>query len=134
MNKIFNFVPRHVNLPNVPRAESIKNFWGCLAQKVYDGGYEAKNDEHLISRIKSKMKEFDFSYVENLMKVVKEKIKSIGQNGILSFTKNEILFRINTVMLRSEMYNRSDYILDYTKVIVIDYVIVIGNVIGKRMT
>ena len=27
----------------------------------------------------------------------------------------------------TEMYNRSDYITDYTKVIVIDYVIVIGK-------
>ena len=79
-----NFVPKHLNSPNDLQARPIENFWGCLAQKVYDGGWQAKTEDQLINRIKSKLKEFDSSYVESLMKGVKAKVKSIGQNGVYS--------------------------------------------------
>jgi hypothetical protein len=29
------------NPPNVPQARLIENLWGVLAQKVYEGGWEA---------------------------------------------------------------------------------------------
>ncbi len=41
MSENINFVPKDVNPPNVPQARSIENFWGCLVQKVYEGGWEA---------------------------------------------------------------------------------------------
>ena len=80
MNENINFVPKQLNQPNVPQARSIENFWCCLAQKVSEGGYEAKTDDQLISRVKSNVKEFDSNYAESLMKEVKAKVKSIGQN------------------------------------------------------
>ena len=64
-----NFDTKHFNPPNVPQARSIENFWGYLAQKVYAGGWEAKTDDPLVSRIGSKLKEFDSSYVESLMMI-----------------------------------------------------------------
>ena len=44
---------------NVPQARPIENFLECLAQKVYEEGWEAKTEQQLIRRIKSKVKEFD---------------------------------------------------------------------------
>ena len=59
MDENVKFVPKYINPPNVPQARPIENFWGCLAQKVNEGGWEAKTEHQLIRRIKSKMKEFD---------------------------------------------------------------------------
>jgi CRISPR/Cas system-associated endoribonuclease Cas2 len=58
-----------------------------LAQKVYEGGLEAKTEQQLIHRIKSKIKEFDSFFVESLMQGVKAKVTSIGDNGVYSFFK-----------------------------------------------
>jgi len=74
-----------MNPPNVPQARPIENFWGCLAQKVYEGGREAETEEQLIRRIKSKMKEFDKKFVESLLEEVKAKVKSIGDNGEIEY-------------------------------------------------
>ena len=65
-----------------PKHVKLKIFWGCLAQKVYDGGWEAKTEQQLIHRIKSKMKEFDKNFVKSLLEGVKAKVKSIGDNGV----------------------------------------------------
>ena len=75
MNKNVEFVPKRLNPPNVPQARPIENFWGCLAKKVYEGDWEAKTEQQLISRVESKIKEFDLNFVECLMKGVKAKIK-----------------------------------------------------------
>ncbi len=43
--------------PPVPqmfsKLEPIENLWGILAQKIYEGGWEAKTQQELISRIES---------------------------------------------------------------------------------
>ena len=57
-------------------------FLGCLAQKVYEEDSEAKTEQQLIRRFKSKMKEFDRNFVESLLEGVKAKVKSIGDNGV----------------------------------------------------
>jgi hypothetical protein len=41
MDQNVNYVPKRLNPPNVPQARPIEKFWGCLAQKVYEGGWEA---------------------------------------------------------------------------------------------
>ena len=87
MNEHVKFVSKRFNPLNVPQTCPIENFWGCLAQKVYEGGWEAKTDQHLIRRIKSKMKEFDRNFVESLLEGVKAKVKSIGDNGVFSLFK-----------------------------------------------
>ena len=78
MDENVKFVPKDINPPNFPQVRPIENFWGCLAQKVYEGGWEAKNEQQLIRRIKSKMKEFDKNFVKSLLVGV----KSISDNGV----------------------------------------------------
>ena len=82
MNENVKFVPKRFNPLNVPQTCPIENFWGCLAQKVYEGGWEAKTEQQLIRRIKSKMKKFDKNFVESLLEGVKAKVKSICDNGV----------------------------------------------------
>ena len=79
MDENVNFVPKNIN--------PIENFWGCLAQKVYEGGWEAKTEQQLIRRIESKMKEFDKNFVESLLEGVKAKVRSIGDNGVYALFK-----------------------------------------------
>ena len=38
MDEILYFVDKGSKPPNVPLAIIIENFWGCLAQKVYEAG------------------------------------------------------------------------------------------------
>ena len=44
MNENVKFIPKDINPPNVPQARPIENFWGCLAKKVYEGGWEDKTE------------------------------------------------------------------------------------------
>jgi hypothetical protein len=53
------YAPKHFNPPNVPQARPIENFWGCLAQKVYEGDWEATTEQQLINRLHRKLKEID---------------------------------------------------------------------------
>ena len=82
MDENVNCVPKEINPPNIPQACPIENFWGCLAQKVYEGGWEANIEQQLIRRIESKMEEYDAHFVESLLEGVKAKVKSIGDNGV----------------------------------------------------
>ena len=61
MSEFINFVPKELNPPNVPQARPIENFWACLVQKVYEGGWEATTDK-LIRRITAKLKDFDSNF------------------------------------------------------------------------
>ena len=87
MNENVKYVPEHLNPPNVTQARPIESFWGDLAQKVYEGGWEATTEEELIRRIKSKIKDFNTNYLETLMAGVKAKVRSIGENGVYSLFK-----------------------------------------------
>ena len=73
INENVKFVPKEINLPNVPQARPIENFWVCLAQKVYEGGWETKTEQQEIRRIECKMKEFDKTFVESLLEGAKAK-------------------------------------------------------------
>ena len=59
MENNINFVPKDSNPPNVPQARPIENFWGYLANKVYEDDWEAKSKQQLIMRIRKKLKEID---------------------------------------------------------------------------
>ena len=54
-------------------------------QKVHYALLEAQTEKLLISRIESKIKEFDTKAVEKLMRGVKAKLKSIGKDGKMGF-------------------------------------------------
>ena len=87
MDKHVHYVAIDINPTNVPQERPIENFWGCLAQKVYEGGWQATTEQELIRRIENKLKEFNLNYVKTLMAGVKAKLRSIGQNGVFSFSK-----------------------------------------------
>jgi hypothetical protein len=87
MNENVIFVPKRFNPLNITQTYPIKNFYGFLAQKVYEGGWEAKTEHQLIRRIKSKIKEFDSFFVESLMQGVNAKVTEIGDNGVFSLFK-----------------------------------------------
>jgi hypothetical protein len=55
-----------------------------LTQKVYEGAWEAINEQQLIRLIESKIKEFYLQAAEK----VKQKVKSIDDAGVFSFLKN----------------------------------------------
>ena len=61
-----NFMPKEINPPNVTQARPITNFWVCLAQKIYEGGWETNTEQLLIRRIECKMKEFNIYFVKSL--------------------------------------------------------------------
>ena len=87
MKQNITFVPKHLNPANIPQARPIENFWGDLAQKVYDGGWEAQNEDQLIRRIKKCLQESMPKTVPVHMKHVKQKIKNITNNRVFSLFK-----------------------------------------------
>ena len=69
-------IPKEINPPNVFQERPIENYWVCLAQKVYEGGWEAKTEQQLIRCIECKLKEFDTNFAENLFEGINIKGKS----------------------------------------------------------
>jgi len=51
-NKI-DFVEKCENPANLPEVRPIEDFWSILKGKVYENGWEAKNAEELIQKIKN---------------------------------------------------------------------------------
>ena len=82
MDENVKFMPKRLITPNVPRTRPIENFWGCLAQKVYEGCWEANTEQQLIRRIESMMKEFDTTFVG-----VEGKVKSKSDNSVNALFK-----------------------------------------------
>ena len=54
MDENDKFVSKEIETPNVLQTHSIEIVWGCLVQKFYEGGWEAKTEQQLIRRIESK--------------------------------------------------------------------------------
>ena len=81
------FLLKEDNPPNVSQARPIENFWGCLSQKVYEGGWEAKTQQQLVKRITLKLKDFDINFLQNLMSGIKIKLRSIADKGVFSHLK-----------------------------------------------
>ncbi len=84
---IYDFVEKDCNPPNVPQARPIKNFWGFLAHKVYEGGWYAKTEQQLVNRIKLQLKNIDANFLQSLMGGFRAKLRSIADNGSLGLFK-----------------------------------------------
>ena len=82
---VLKFIDKGSSPPNVSQA--IENFWGCLAQKVYERGWQAANQNELICRIQSKLKKLDFSFLQNLMGSVKTKLRAIADKVLYATCK-----------------------------------------------
>ena len=91
MNENINYIQKVINPPNIPQARSIENFWGCLVQKVYENGCEAKTESQLSLRVKSKLQVFDKIFLLDLMKGVKGKLRKIADEGAFSSFESLII-------------------------------------------
>ncbi|XP_065668056.1 uncharacterized protein LOC136088292 [Hydra vulgaris] len=63
MDQYVYYVDKESNPPNVPQARPIENFWGHLAQKVYEGDWQASTEQVLIDCIKLKLQEIDLNFL-----------------------------------------------------------------------
>ena len=55
------------NHQNVPQDRLIENWRGILVQEIYEGGWKVTTQQELISRIESKLKNFDSNFLQSLM-------------------------------------------------------------------
>ena len=62
-----------MNQPNFPQARPIERFWGNLAQKVYERGWEDTTVEELIRRIKYKINDLTRIIWKPLWQVSRQK-------------------------------------------------------------
>ncbi len=79
-----NFIPKQTNPPKLPKARPIEDFWSMLADKVYDGGWEAKTELQLKRRISQKIKQIDFGIVQNMVETVRTKLRKVEDKGPFS--------------------------------------------------
>ena len=47
MDECVNYIDKESNPPNMPQTQPIENFWGHLAQKVYEQGWQASTEATL---------------------------------------------------------------------------------------
>ncbi|XP_065643078.1 uncharacterized protein LOC136074667 [Hydra vulgaris] len=87
MDQYVYYVDKESNPPNVPQARPIENFWGHLAQKVYEGDWQASTEQVLIDRVKLKLHEIDLNFLQSHMKGVRAKLRSIADGGVFSYKK-----------------------------------------------
>ncbi|XP_031621601.1 uncharacterized protein LOC116339710 [Contarinia nasturtii] len=78
------FVPKKDSPPNIPQARPIEDFWSNLKRKVYEKGWEAKNEQQLVGRIKRKLNEIDKSVCQRMILKVRHILRKIEDNGPLS--------------------------------------------------
>jgi hypothetical protein len=78
------FVRRNQNPPNVPQCRPIEKLWSLIEQKVYHGGWEAKNLDQLANRIKSKIKQLDQATVTTMIQGVRGKLLKMYRKGVYS--------------------------------------------------
>ncbi len=71
-NIMFKFISKKDNPPKVPKARPIEDFWSMLADKVYEGGWEATTELQLKRRISNKIKEIDMEVFKDMMKTIKQ--------------------------------------------------------------
>ncbi len=81
------FLPRNLNPLNVPKVRPVEDFWGHLSAKVYEGGWQVKNEDQLKGRIRAKIKEFELKNLQSLLGEVKKRLRSIADNGYYSVHK-----------------------------------------------
>jgi hypothetical protein len=84
MDEMINYVSVDINPPNVPKARPIEDLWGILAQKVYEGGWEATIEDQLRRRIIVCLNKINLNDLQSLMSGIKAKLRSIADKGVLS--------------------------------------------------
>ncbi len=60
------FIPKAMNVANVPEIRPIEDLWGFLKRQVYKDGWQAKNIDQLKKRITACIRDIDVKVVQNL--------------------------------------------------------------------
>jgi hypothetical protein len=76
-----NYVTKVRNPTNLPQCRPIEDFFGTLAQKVYDGSWNAKSAGQLQNRIRYCLKKMDKKVVRDVVANVPNCLKKCGQEG-----------------------------------------------------
>ena len=76
-------IPKQANPPKVPKAGPIEDFWSMLADKVYEGGWQAKSALQLERRIYQKIKQIDINILEHMM-IIRTKLRKVENKGPFS--------------------------------------------------
>jgi hypothetical protein len=76
------YLPKDENPPNVPQIRPIEDFWASHKKQVYAQGWETGNQDKLIKRFLLKLKNFDQTYLSNLMSRVKTKVRKASDYGV----------------------------------------------------
>lgn len=79
------FVPKADNPPSVPKLRPVEDFWGMLKGKVYQGGWQAENEQQLKRKIKKCLREFDWEAVQALCAKVKKNLRKAADQSPRSF-------------------------------------------------
>ena len=66
----------------MPACLPIEDFWAILKRQVYKGGYQAKNIDVLIRRIKYCLKTIDQDLVKLLAEGASKRIYLVGKNDV----------------------------------------------------
>jgi hypothetical protein len=78
-----NFVEKYENPANVPENRPIEEFWAIFKQKVYAGGWKAKNIEELKDRIRDCIKKIDTKILISLFDAMMKKMYGVGHHGVI---------------------------------------------------
>ena len=79
------------------RSGQSRTFGAYYLGGFYEGGWEDTNEHQLIRRINAKVSEIDLKVVENLMKMVKRKLKSVSNEGVFSDKNIDFCVEINSL-------------------------------------
>ena len=77
-------VPKAINPPNIPQGRPIEDFWGVLAQLVYEKNWETTTVKQLERRIRKKLKEIDITLLQSMMEKVKNNLRKMYTDGVFS--------------------------------------------------
>jgi hypothetical protein len=78
-----SYIRRENNPPNVPQLRPIEKLSGILKSRVYENNWEAKNVEHLKSRIRKKFSEISPKTLKSLMPKVKANVRKAADFGAI---------------------------------------------------
>ena len=74
-------VAKQVNRANVPKARPVQDLWSIFADKVDEGGWEAKAELQLTRRIYQDIKHTDLKVIQHMMRSIRTKLRKIEDKG-----------------------------------------------------